>query len=108
MRICRPNIDELLLGLEVLPSSHLIRKAIMYLEGWPETLNRVAARDFLESKRIQLRIVRGLFESKYNLGMYVRSLKALLRVVGPRWKIVVAVVETQRYADRAFGSNILL
>ena len=50
----------------------------------------------------------GLFESKYKIGMYVRSLKALLRVVGPIWEIVVAVVKTQRYAGRAFGSNILL
>ena len=28
----RPNIDELLLGLAVFPSSHLIRKAILYRE----------------------------------------------------------------------------
>ena len=50
----------------------------------------------------------GLFKAKYNLGMYVRSLKALLRVVGPIWEIVVAVVDTQTYAGRAFGSNTFI
>ena len=50
----------------------------------------------------------GLFEYKYNLGMYVRSLKALLRMVGPIREIVVAVVDIQTYAGRAFGSTTLL
>ena len=50
----------------------------------------------------------GRFESKYIVGMYVRSLKALLRVVGPIWEIVVAVVDTQTYAGRAFDLNTFL
>ena len=41
--------------------------------------------------------------SEYNLGMYVRSLTALLRMVGPTWQIIEAVVFTQTNADGVLG-----
>ena len=36
------------------------------------------------------------------------SLKALLRVVGPIWEIVVALINTQTYAVRTLGSIIFV
>ena len=39
--------------------------------------------------------------------MYVQSLKALLRVVGLTWEIVVAVVITQTNAGKVLGSKII-
>ena len=41
-------------------------------------------------------------------GCMCESFKALLRLVGPIWEIVVAVVNTQTYAGRALDSIIFV
>ena len=39
--VFRPNIDELILGFVVFPSSQLIRKVVLYRVDGPEILNLV-------------------------------------------------------------------